>query len=378
MTTIAVFHPSSDLYGSDRILVNALGCLPNKVQKRVYLLSKGPLVDYLYANVENVTVQICPKMPVIYRKIFTLKGIFTFMFTWLKFIFFLRRENKQYQFHTAYVNTLSNTFILPILSAFKVQSFLHVHEIVVKPKLVGRLTAFLAEKFANKIVCVSQAVADNLIGYSKKCEGKIVVIHNGINGIETLEKAENHVVSFYLFGRIMPQKGQWLVVEALSKLPKEKLRNTAFTFMGGVLYNQNEVLASLQRKIIVSGLEDIITFKEFASDISTAMSQADVCLIPSTILDSFPTTVLEAMSAGKAVIATNQGGAKEAILDQKSGFLFEHQNATDLANKIEMLIDDSAQIDRMGRQGQNHFKSHFTFDVFKANWSAFVVENNFI
>ena len=47
MNTIAVFHPSAELYGADRILVNALKALPADVNKRIYLLRGGPLVEFL-------------------------------------------------------------------------------------------------------------------------------------------------------------------------------------------------------------------------------------------------------------------------------------------------------------------------------------------
>ncbi|MFK8039669.1 MAG: glycosyltransferase family 4 protein [Crocinitomicaceae bacterium] len=378
MSTIAVFHPSSDLYGSDRILVNALNSIPKEVNKQVYLLSAGPLVKHLYNNVENINVEVSPQMPVIYRKIFTLKGIITFLITWFKFISFVKKENKFYEFDSVYVNTLSNTFILPILKFLRIRCFLHVHEIVVNPRLIGKLTAFLAKTFADQIICVSKAVANNLINYSKKAKYKIVVIHNGINSIETKEKEDNENMSFYLFGRIMPQKGQWLVIDALSKLPKEKLKYTSFTFMGGVLYDQTKVLDELKLKIHNAGLEDFIKFEEFATDISEAMSKADVCLIPSTILDSFPTTVLEAMSASKTVIATNQGGAKEAILDQVTGLLFKHNNADDLARKIEKLIDNSTLVKQMGNSAKSHFRTNFTFDIFKANWASFMAKNQHI
>lgn len=378
MTTIAVFHPSSDLYGSDRILVNALGAMPTHIHKKVYLLSHGPLVDFLQEKTENVEVIICPNMPVIYRKIFTVKGIFIFLITWLRFFVFMRKQKKQYQFESVYVNTLSNTFILPILAALRLKRFVHVHEIVVRPKLIGKITAFLAANFANNILCVSVAVANNLKTYSKKASQKIVVIHNGIERIMTTEKEQSTILSFCLFGRIMPQKGQWLVVEALSKIPIEKLKHTRFTFMGGVLYNQTSILNDLESKVNQANLGHIIEFKEFAPNISDAMSEADICLVPSTILDSFPTTVLEAMSAKKLVIATNQGGAKEAVKDKQTGLLFDHNNAADLAKKIQWVIDNPQVVSRMGLEAKMHFQQHFTLKIFNKTWHNFIAENQYI
>ena len=266
MSTIVIFHPSSELYGSDRILVNALSAMPRATHKRVYLLSEGPLIDLLYRRVDNIQVVVCPQMPVLYRKIFTPKGILNFMMIWLKFIFFMRKEHRQFQFESAYVNTLSNAFILPILVICRIKCFIHVHEIVVRPWAIGKLTALLAAWFANDILCVSEAVANNLKSYNRKIERKIKVIHNGIEGIAVGERDDN-VLSFSLFGRIMPQKGQWLVVEALSKIPPEKLKRTRFTFMGGVLYNQQSVLEDLETKIKEANLNQVIQLKSFSPNI---------------------------------------------------------------------------------------------------------------
>ena len=108
------------------------------------------------------------------------------------------------------------------------------------------------------------------------------------------------------------------------------------------------------------------------------MSQTDVCLIPSTILDSFPTTVLEAMSAEKLVIATNQGGAKEAVKDQKTGLLFDHNNANDLAEKILWTINNSKAISRMSSLAKKHFKQHFTLGTFRESWLNFITENQYV
>ncbi len=378
MSTIAVFHPSSDLYGSDRILVNVLSSIPSHIHKKVYLLSHGPLVDFLRKKVDNVEIIVCPNMPIIYRKIFTLKGVLSFLVSWIKFINFVRKQNRQHQFQSAYVNTLSASFILPILTLLRVKSFIHVHEIITRPKLIGSVTAFLTANFTSHILCVSEAVANNLKSYNRKTRQKIIVIHNGIEAIKTTWRKEDNTLSFYLFGRIMPQKGQWLVVEALSKIPMDKLKHTKFTFMGGVLYDQAAVLNELEAKVTEHNLDQFIEFKPFAPNISSAMSEADICLIPSTILDSFPTTVLEAMSAKKLVIATDQGGAKEAIRNQHTGLLFEHNNANDLAKRIESIIENPSMVSRMGTSAKHHFQRHFTLDIFKKQWQHFMLSNQCI
>jgi len=137
---IAVFHPSSELYGADRIMVNAIKAIPESITKVVYLKSDGPLVDFLKSEVKNLKVIIKQDMPIIYRKIFRPTGIIRFAFNWIKFHGYLKREHRKYQFVSAYVNTLSTSFILPILKRKKIMNYIHVHEIIEDPRAIGKIT----------------------------------------------------------------------------------------------------------------------------------------------------------------------------------------------------------------------------------------------
>lgn len=369
--TVAVFHPSAELYGADRILVNALSAIPTSIHKKVYLFRTGPLVDFIQKEVEHVEVIIQPEMPVIYRKIFTPMGILKFVKEWFQFYSFLKKENKQNQFQSAYVNTLSCSFLLPLLWRLKIKRFVHVHEIIDSPKVIGFITAWISYLFSNKVVCVSNAVLKGLIRYVTKMDQKGVVIHNGINAIEVNPKKQAEAINFYLFGRIKPEKGQWFLLEALATIPKEKLSNSKFILMGGVVEGENDQLMKLERKIKTIGLENHIQIKDFAPNISDAMSDADVCLIPSLMKDPFPTTVLEAMSASKPVITTNHGGAKEAVVDEETGFLVSPNNVKELADSIVNLIERKTILKQMGEEGKKRYLNFFTTKHFNQNWIAF-------
>lgn len=375
---IAVFHPSAELYGADRILVNALKALPAEVTKRVYLFRSGPLVDFMIAQVPNVEVVVKPEMPVIYRKIFNPIGILKFCFNWIGFLSFMRLENKKFNFESAYVNTLSVSFLLPLLSILGIKKYVHVHEIIDNPKIIGKITAWLSYQFADKIVCVSNAVFIGLKRYVNVIDKKIEVIHNGIDAIEAIPQEKNGALNFYLFGRIKPEKGQWFLIDALSRISKEKLGNSQFVLMGGAVPGQEAMLHELEQKIQKLGLENNVQIKGFSPCIATAMSKADVCLIPSIMKDPFPTTVLEAMSASKTVITTNHGGAKEAVLNNETGFLIDPHNYEQFAITITQVIEQRANLELWGSNAKKRFQENFTIQNFHQNWLEFNVSNNLI
>jgi glycosyltransferase involved in cell wall biosynthesis len=376
--TIAVFHPSSELYGADRILVNALGAIPTEVKKVVYLKSEGALVDFIPSNVENVIVKIIPHLPIIYRAIFTPKGILEFGLHWFKFAALFIRENSKYKFKSAYVNTLSTCLISPLLKLVGIRHFIHVHEIIENPKAIGKLTSWAGYLFSNKMVCVSQAVKDNLVNYLPQLESKSIVLHNGIDALNVSAKATEEKVNFYLFGRIMEKKGQWFLIDALKQVSEEVKKQLNIVLMGGAVPGREDQLAVLKSEIKKNNLEEIVTIKGFENSINGAMAKADVCLVPSMMKDPFPTTVLEAMSAGKPVIATNHGGAKEALNGSNCGLLVNPGNTDELAASITKMVEHKSQINVVGAAAKKRFESNYTKEHFNTKWLEMNINGEFI
>lgn len=374
MSSIAIFHPSAELYGADRILVNALKALPVETNKQVYLFREGPLVDFLKENVSNIEVHITSKMPVIYRAIFNPKGMLKTISNFLSYLEFVSSENRTNEFSSAYVNTSSNVLMLPILWLLRIKRFIHIHEIIDSPKAIGWFTAFMSKTFANRVVCVSHAVKHGLMRYVKGIDKLAKVIHNGIDEIEVAPstQSDQQATKFYLFGRIQPRKGHWFLINALAKLPRHLLSKSKFVLMGGVVPGQEQDLIDLQAAIDENGLTDFVQIKDFAKDISEPMSDADVCLVPSLVKDSFPTTVIEAMSAGRPVITTNNGGAKEAVVDGQTGYLINPNDTDKLADSIMRLLMNKAKMQEMGKAGRKRFSMLYTAQVFSRNWLEFM------
>lgn len=386
--SVAVFHPSSELYGADRILVHALKAMDLEMNKVVYLREEGPLVDLLYKEVSNVSVQIEKRLPVIYRAIFTPVGIIKFVWSYLQFFFYLRNENRKHDFDLAYVNTLSCSFILPLLSFLKIKNFVHVHEIIENPRIIAKLTALFAARFSQKVVCVSNAVAENLkkyasftvsrhsvpkaIGIDSESHSKIQILHNGIPKVNSPVRALNGKVNFYLFGRLMAKKGQYFLLDALKKVNKEKLAKSRFVLMGGPVPGKEHEVELLEQELKSLGLNGAVQIEGFKANITEAMESADVCLVPSMMKDPFPTTVLEAMSAGRPVITTNHGGAKEAMVENQTGFLINPGDDAMFAEKLEWFIDNKTMLPKFNEACAQHYQDHFTVNRFNQEWRKMV------
>ncbi|MGV3636899.1 MAG: glycosyltransferase family 4 protein, partial [Flavobacteriales bacterium] len=215
---------------------------------------------------------------------------------------------------------------------------------------------------------VSQAVRQNLQRFAPGIHARAVGLHNGIEAVNAAPAPMGEVIHFTLFGRLKPEKGQWYLLEALRYLPAAALVRTRFTLMGGAAPGQERVVERLRRLIADLGLEDQVRIVGFGADITAAMSATDVCLVPSLLRDPFPTTVLEAMSAGRPVIATNHGGAREAMIDGLTGFLVAPDDPQELADRIQRYVKDRNLIREQGLCARQQYLDHFTAKSFAQRW----------
>lgn len=373
MKKIAIFHPSNELYGADRIMVLAAKALKN-YKAIIYLPKEGPLSELIANELPEAELKINPQMPIISRSLFSPKGIFKTIHNYLNFKKFIKREFNRYHFDKFYVNTLSCSILLPALKKFKTPIITHVHEILENPKLAAFVTAKLAFHYSRKVISVSVAVQSNLHRICKRRKATSLVVHNGIPAINTreLKSINEDITSFYLFGRIKPEKGQWYLIKALELIPKEELKDTHFNLVGGTLKGKEYLTNDLINNIKKAGLEEFITLKGFTNDISVELADADVCLVPSLMKDPFPTTVLEAMSAGKAIIASDTGGAKEAITNNISGIVIPADDPFEFAQMIRKLIGNKSLINKLGTNAKESFDSNYTIRHFNERWRSAV------
>lgn len=90
---------------------------------------------------------------------------------------------------------------------------------------------------------------------------------------------------------------------------------------------------------------------------------ADIVLVPTIAQEGLSRTSVEAMAAGRPVIGSRIGGLPETISDWATGFLTNPGDALDLAEKIEILLDNPDLRRRMGNTGRQRFEKDFTWPV---------------
>lgn len=194
----------------------------------------------------------------------------------------------------------------------------------------------------------------------------VEVVHNGINLDEwppvndaavaslrrRLELVDKRVI--LLAGRLTREKGMGQILLAL-----DRLRNTI----------PNLRLLVLTARDIESQIsDDYARLRPFirsggwlsGENLRAAYQLADVVTVPSIYLDPFPTVNLEAMAAGKPVVATCFGGSAELVRDGETGFIVNPLDTDALVDRLGRLLTDVALRREMGRSGRERARAKFT------------------
>jgi glycosyltransferase involved in cell wall biosynthesis len=93
------------------------------------------------------------------------------------------------------------------------------------------------------------------------------------------------------------------------------------------------------------------------------LRDADILVFPTIAEEALGRTAVEAMGCGLPVIASRIGGLPFTVTEGLTGLLFEPGNASDLATRIEAMLDDPELRQRMGLAGRQRFEQDFTWDV---------------
>ena len=98
-------------------------------------------------------------------------------------------------------------------------------------------------------------------------------------------------------------------------------------------------------------------------DLPRHISSCDILVIPTLAQEALGRTAVEAMAAGKPVVASRLGGLPATVADGATGLLFEPGDPADLARKLATLLDDPELRRRLGEAGLKRFEEHYAWEM---------------
>ncbi len=164
-------------------------------------------------------------------------------------------------------------------------------------------------------------------------------------------------------GRLTSWKGQEMFIEAINLF---QLQNPELDFVAVILGNdqgRTVYRKKLERLVEQFKLNPKIKFIDNCNTMPVAYFISDVVISSSIEPEAFGRVSIEAQAMKKPIIASNIGGSKETVIDNKTGLLFENGNSKSLCNKInEILKLDTLTLDLMGREGRKNVVNRFNIE----------------
>ncbi|MBD8488658.1 glycosyltransferase family 4 protein [Echinicola sp. CAU 1574] len=369
--TVLVLHSSTDLYGASRSLIRSVIGLKRQGFKPIVILSsEGSLADAI--REEGIEVLII-RLGVVRRKYFNLLGLVNRMKHMKNASRELKKLVKKYNIGLIYTNTTAVWVGAWVAKSMRLKHIWHVREIIEQPSWFKKFIEVLLQKTGDLVICVSQATANN---YSSGVEkNKLKVVYNGIDYLPfkrakydlKLEIGiDQNTVLIGMIARVHFWKGQTYFLDVAKELA-EKYDQIHFVMVGDAFEGYEYLYDEIKNKIKSNGLEGKVTDLGYRTDVPEIMSGFDIFMLPSILPDPLPTTVLEAMAAGKPVIATNHGGAKEMVLERETGYLVPWDNVPQAASAFEQLIEDENLRITLGNAGQQRVIKDFSIEAYIKN-----------
>ena len=382
MKKILFLHAGAELYGADIVMLELIKGLNKKTFKPIVILpNDGPLVNKL--KDENIEVLIEP-YPILRRKYFNIKGIINYAFNYFKYSKKLVKYIKENKIDIVHVNTSAVLEGCFIKRRTKVKIVWHIHEILLKPKFVSNFIYKSIARSADKVVCVSNAVANHFESITKRKD--VNVIYNGVDNNKFNEKipcdylkkefkVSKDEILFGMIGRINAWKGQDDFFEAAEKV-LANTKNTKALIVGGVFEGEEWRKTALEEKIKNSKFSNRIILSDFRKDAPNIHRMLDIFVLPSTNPDPLPTVILESMACGNPIVAYRHGGVCEMVKENYNGYFAEVCNPSDLADKIIDLINNPNRRKEMGKNSISRQKEYFSLNAYIRNFETLYKELN--
>lgn len=232
--------------------------------------------------------------------------------------------------------------------------------------MARRIAVFMGNHVASVVIANSQATADSFVASGGRAE-LIRVIYNGID-VDPFDRVEDRMVSEFrerqglsgkfvvgVFGRISPWKGQLVLLESAARL-----MDIHVMVVGDVLFSEGSYKEKLQKRAAEPDLQGRVHFLGFRDDIPLLMKAVDVVAHTSTSPEPFGRVIVEAMLAGRPVVATRAGGAVEILVEDVTGLLVTPGSVPELEAALLRLQSEPGLRERMVVAGKQSAQNRFS------------------
>lgn len=229
----------------------------------------------------------------------------------------------------------------------------------------GIHTRLVYTHLCDAIVAISKDIKWHMSENKGIKADKIHVIYSGIDTARfKLDKKPTHLRNEWeikpedklvgIIAVLRNKKGHRFLIRAAPEIIK-KHPDTKFIFVGSGPKDKE-----IREEITAMGLQEHFILTGARKDIPEILNSLDIFVLPSQ-MEALGQAIIEAMSAGLPVVASNVGGIPELVKDGRTGFLVPKENPQALAEAINKLLAQPKMAKQMGQAGQQFVQSEFDY-----------------
>ncbi len=212
---------------------------------------------------------------------------------------------------------------------------------------------------ATHLITVSNSLRERYLslGFSPN---RITVVSNGVScgtRLPMRKRSDGDPVVFGMTALFRPRKGLEVLLQSVADLlaDGQRLRLRAIG-----QFETPEYEGKIKRLVAELGVEAAIDWTGFSSNIALELAQIDCFVLPSLFGEGLPMVILEAMAAGRPVIATDVEGAPEAIRHAENGLLAKANDPASLAQMMRQVMDGSVDLPALAERAAEDQRERFS------------------
>lgn len=353
MKNVLFIHSSSELYGSDRSLLNIVKNI-DKTNFKVFVVLPclGPLVDEI-KKIQGVQLDIF-EVAVLRRKNLSVKGGISYLKEFNSSVRYLKTYIEKNEIDIVDTNTAAVFSGAIVAKRCKKKCVWHIREII-KSNLENRVVSFMMQHYSDLIIANSKATGEAL----KVLQDKVRVVYNAVEEVSNNSLISHQQLTVGMAGRINRWKGQKLFVD-MAEVVHRKYPDVLFKIAGEAYMGEEYLKSDLQDYINIKGLQETVLLLGQINNMSSFYSGLDIFVLPSIHPEPFGLVVIEAMEFGIPVVATNHGGPVEIISEGIDGYLVSHEDCAEMAERVKNLINSEELRRKMGNEGLKKKREQFS------------------
>lgn len=362
---VLIAHPSADLYGSDLQLVESVrGLREAGMSVVVSVPAPGPLEDLLVRAGAHVLVE---PVPVLRKALLSPSGVLRLALAAPASVARLVRRLRSSRPDVVYVNTVTVPWWIVAARLARVPVVAHVHEAEQDGALLVRRLVAAPLALARSVV-VNSAAALDAAAVVPGVRGRARIVHNGFPGPADVADVRPrdpvdpaHVV---VVGRLSPRKGVDVALDAVGLLVARG-HDVTLDVCGTAFDGYEWFEDKLRERATQPDLAGRVVLRGYVRPTWDVLASADVVLVPSRT-EPFGNTAVEALLAGRPLVASAVQGLAEIVRDGRTGLLVAPGDPVALADGVERLLDDPSLAARLAVAGLADARERFSPERYRA------------